>query len=69
MQKFGEIIQILQEPKMLILLPDHVFKCVKVFIFTLVPGPGGLQLLIISMCFAWHPVKNINEPPRGKTNK
>ena len=41
-----------------ILQPHHIFICVKDFILILVPG---LQLLIISMCFAWHPVTSINK--------
>ena len=39
-----------------ILQPHHIFIYVKVFILMLVPGE--LQLLIISMCFAWCPVLN-----------
>ena len=42
-----------------ILQPHHVFIRVKVFIIMLVPG--GLQLLIISTCFAWRPVTSINK--------
>ena len=40
-----------------ILQPHHIFIRVKVFILMLVPG--GLQLLIISMCFAWRPVTSM----------
>ena len=45
-----------------ILQPHHIFICVKAFVFMLVPG--GLQFLIIiiiSMCFAWRPVKSISK--------
>ena len=42
-----------------ILQPHHLLICVKVFILILVLG--GLQLLIISMCFAWHSVTSINK--------
>ena len=42
-----------------ILQPHHVFIRVKVFIRMLFPGE--LQLLIISTCFAWHPVTSINK--------
>ena len=40
-----------------ILWPHHIFLPVKCFILTLVQG--GLQLLIISMCFAWRQVRSI----------
>ena len=37
-----------------ILQPHHIFICVlKAFTFMLILG--GLQFLIISTCFAWHP--------------
>ena len=39
--------------------PHYIFICVKVFILMLVPG--GHQLLIISMCFAWRPVTSIDK--------
>ena len=42
-----------------ILQPNHIFIRVKVFILMLVPG--GLQVLIISTCFAWRPVTSINK--------
>ena len=42
-----------------ILQPHHIFVCVKSFIFMLVPG--GLQFLIISMCFAWPQVTSISK--------
>ena len=42
-----------------ILEPHHIFIRIKVFILMLVPG--GLQLLIISTCFAWRPVTSINK--------
>ena len=43
-----------------ILQPHHVFiGRVKVFILMFVPA--RLQLLIISMCFAWCPVTSINK--------
>ena len=41
-----------------VLQPHHVFIRVKVFI--LMHVLGGLQLLIISTCFAWRPVTSIN---------
>ena len=37
-----------------ILLPHHIFICVKAFI------PGSLQFLN-SMCYAWHPVMSISK--------
>ena len=37
-----------------ILQPYHIFIRVKAFVFILIPG--GLLFLIISTCFAWHPV-------------
>ena len=40
-----------------ILQPRHIFIRVKAFILMLVPG--GLQILIISTCFAWRPVSSI----------
>ena len=40
-----------------ILKPHHIFIPVKAFVFMLFPG--GLQILIISMCFAWRPVTSI----------
>ena len=40
-----------------ILQPHHIFIGVKVFTLMLVPG--GLQLLIISTCFAWRTVTSI----------
>ena len=39
--------------------PHHIFIHVKAFMFMLVQG--GLQILIISMCFEWRPVMSINE--------
>ena len=39
-----------------ILKPGHILICV-----ALILVPVGLQLLIISMCFAWCPVKSINK--------
>ena len=42
-----------------ILQPHHIFIHVKAFVFMLVPG--GLQLLITSMCFAWRPVTSISK--------
>ena len=42
-----------------ILQPHHIFIRVKAFVFMLVPG--GLQFLIISMCFAWHRLKSISK--------
>ena len=42
-----------------VLQPRHIFIHVKVFISMLVLG--GLQFLIISLCFAWRPVTNINK--------
>ena len=42
-----------------ILRLHHIFICVKASIFMLVPGE--LQFLIISMCFAWHPVTSISK--------
>ena len=30
-------------------------------IFILMLGPGGVQLLIIGTCFAWHPATSINK--------
>ena len=41
-----------------ILQPCHIFIRVKAFILMLVLG--GVQLLIISTCFAWCPVTSIN---------
>ena len=42
-----------------ILQPHHIFVLVKAFGFMLVPG--GLQFLITSTCFAWHPVTSISK--------
>ena len=42
-----------------ILQPCHIFKCVKAFILMLVPG--RVQLLNISMCFAWRPETSISK--------
>ena len=42
-----------------ILQPHHIFIRVKAFVFMLIPG--GLQFLIISMWFAWHPVTSISK--------
>ena len=42
-----------------ILLPHHIFICIKTFIFILIPG--GLQFLIISTCFARRPVTSISK--------
>ena len=42
-----------------ILQPHHIF--IRVFCFILMLVPGRLQSLIISMCFAWHPVSSINK--------
>ena len=42
-----------------ILQPHHISIRLKVFILMLVPG--GLQLPIISMCFAWCSVTSINK--------
>ena len=42
-----------------ILQPHHIFIRVKAFVFMLLTG--GLQFLIISTCFAWHPVTSISE--------
>ena len=41
-----------------ILQPCHIFIRIKAFILMLVQG--RVQLLIISMCFAWCPEMNIN---------
>ena len=40
------------------LQPHHIFIRVKAFVFIL--GPGGLQFLIISTCFAWRPVTSMH---------
>ena len=40
-----------------ILQPHHIFTCIKAFVLMLVPG--GLQFLIISMCFVWRTVTSI----------
>ena len=42
-----------------VLQPRHIFKCVFFLILMLVPG--GLQLLIMSTCFAGRPVTGINK--------
>ena len=39
--------------------PHHVFIRIKAFLLMLVTG--GLQLLIISISFAWRPVMSINK--------
>ena len=44
-----------------ILQPHHIFIRIKVFILMCVPGV--LQLLIISMCYAWCPETSINTVP------
>ena len=41
------------------LQPRHIFIRIKAFI--IMPVPGGLQLLIISTCFAWRRVTSINK--------
>ena len=42
-----------------ILHSHHIFILVKAFVFML--APGGLQFLMISMCFAWCPVTSISK--------
>ena len=42
-----------------ILQHHHIFIRVKAFVVMLVLG--GLQFLIISLCFAWHPVTSISK--------
>ena len=42
-----------------ILNPHHIFIHVKAFIFML--ARSGLQILIISMCSAWHSVMSISK--------
>ena len=49
-----------------ILQPHHISIRLKVFILMLVPG--GLQLPIISMCFAWCSVTSINQRTNGPVN-
>ena len=44
-----------------ILQPHHIFIRVKAFVFMLVVG--GLQFLITSTCFVWHPVTSISKKP------
>ena len=42
-----------------ILQPHHIPIRVKAFVFMLIPA--GLQILIISTCFAWRPVTSISK--------